>query len=148
MKKGKKICEQLKQIRLDIARANSIEYTPRECHHEGDCAGTCPACDEELRYLENAISRKRATIGKAAIVGISMGLASLPLTSCMGQTQGALEAVEDSTEVITEGVIPRSDHMDLTTEGMIQRSDYMDLYKDTVLDTISYPQDIENANNE
>lgn len=134
MKKGKKICEQLKQIRLDIARANSIEYTPRECHHEGDCAGTYPACDEELRYLENAISRKRATIGKAAIVGISMGLASLPLTSCMGQTQGALEVVEDSTEVITEGVIPRSDHMNL--------------YKDTVLDTISYPQDIENANNE
>ena len=134
MKKGKKICEQLKQIRLDIARANSIEYTPLECHHEGDCAGTCPACDEELRYLENAISRKRATVGKAAIVGISMGLASLPLTSCMGQTQGALEVVEDSTEVITEGEISRLDHRNL--------------YKDTVLDTISYPQGIENANNE
>lgn len=133
MKKGKKICKQLKQIRLNVARANGIEYTPRECHHEGDCAGTCPACDEELRYLENAISRKCATIGKVAIVGISMGLASLPLTSCIGQTQGALEVVEDSTE---------------TTEGMIPRFDYMDRYKDSVLDTISYQQDVENANNE
>lgn len=133
MNKGKRICKQLKQIRLDIARANGIEYTPRECHHEGDCAGTCPACDEELRYLENAISRKCATIGKVAIVGISMGLASLPLTSCLGQTQGAPEVVEDSAGI---------------TEGMIPRSVYMKMYKDSVLDTINYQQDIDNANNE
>ena len=38
MKNGKKICETLKRIRLDIARANGIEYTPCECNHEGDCA--------------------------------------------------------------------------------------------------------------
>ncbi len=67
MKNGKKICEQLKQIRLDIARENGIEYTPCECNHKGDCAGTCPACDSELRYLEREISRKRFGLGKAAV---------------------------------------------------------------------------------
>ena len=38
MKHGKHICNALKQVRIDIARANGINYAPRECHHEGDCA--------------------------------------------------------------------------------------------------------------
>lgn len=81
MKNGKKICETLKQIRLDIARANEIEYSPCECNHEGDCAGTCPACDSELMFLESEIAKKRSS-GKIAIVGICMGLASLSFASC------------------------------------------------------------------
>lgn len=64
MKNGKKICETLKQIRLDIARANGIEYTPCECNHEGDCAGTCPACDSELMYLEQEIAKKRSSLAR------------------------------------------------------------------------------------
>ena len=79
MKNGKKICETLKQIRLDIAQANGIEYIPRECHHKGDCAGTCPACDSELMYLEREISRRRP-FGKVSVIGICLGLASLSLT--------------------------------------------------------------------
>lgn len=76
-KNGKHICNALRQVRLDIARANGIEYQPRECHHEGDCAGTCPACESEMRYLEREIARRRA-LGKAALVaGVSMGLSSL-----------------------------------------------------------------------
>ena len=45
-KHGKHICNALKQVRIDIARANGINYAPRECHHEGDCAiwsGKSPA---------------------------------------------------------------------------------------------------------
>lgn len=82
MERGKKICNTLKAIRLDIARANGIKYAPRECHHEGDCSGTCPACESEMRYLEREIARRR-TLGKAAIVaGLSLGLMSLSATSC------------------------------------------------------------------
>ena len=100
MKNGKKICETLKQIRLDIASENGIEYTPRECHHEGDCAGTCPVCDSELMYLEREISRKRS-FGKVAVVGVCMGLASLSLTSCINDSlQGYIPADCDSTEVV------------------------------------------------
>ena len=52
MKKGKITCKILKSIRRKIADANGISYQPAECHFEGDCTGTCPACEQEIRYLE------------------------------------------------------------------------------------------------
>ena len=77
MEHGKYICNALKAVRLDIARANGIEYTPKACKHEGECAGTCPACESEIRYLEREIARKRS-MGKAALVaGVSLTLSSL-----------------------------------------------------------------------
>lgn len=76
-KHGKHICNTLKQVRLNIARANGIAYTPRECHHEGDCSGTCPACESEMRYLEREIARRRS-LGKAVLIaGVSLALSSL-----------------------------------------------------------------------
>ena len=77
MKHGKHICNTLKAIRLDIARANGIKYEPRECNHKGECSGTCPACESEMRYLEREIARRRS-LGRAALVaGVSLGLSSL-----------------------------------------------------------------------
>ena len=77
MEHGKYICNALKAVRLDIARANGIEYTPKACDHQGECAGTCPACESEMRYLEWEIARKRS-LGKAALVaGVSLALSSL-----------------------------------------------------------------------
>lgn len=77
VKQGKYVCETLKSIRKQIADANEIKYEPRVCHHEGDCAGSCPACEAEVRYLERELSL-RQKLGKAvAVVGISAGLASL-----------------------------------------------------------------------
>ena len=81
MKLGKHICETLKGIRADIARANEIEYHPTECTHQGDCAGTCPACESEMRWLEHQL-RLRQRLGKAVtIAGLSIGAGTL-LTSC------------------------------------------------------------------
>lgn len=107
MKHGKYICNALKAIRLDIARANGINYAPRECHHEGDCAGTCPACESEMRYLEREIARRR-NLGRAAVVaGVSMSLMSFTATSCNQLNkadndvlQGEVELVEDSCAVV------------------------------------------------
>ena len=77
-KKGKHICETLKTIRKQVAEANDIDFEPHECHHEGECAGTCPACEAEVRYLENRL-KLRHRLGKAvALVGISAGLIGLP----------------------------------------------------------------------
>jgi TonB family protein len=77
MEHGKEICRTLKQVRLDIARANGIEYVPAECHYQGECLGTCPACEGELRYLEQEIARKRS-LGKAALIaGVSLAVSSL-----------------------------------------------------------------------
>lgn len=48
---GKKICQKLRQLRLDFAKANEIAYESDECSYEGACAGTCEKCDSELKYL-------------------------------------------------------------------------------------------------
>ena len=74
MKQGKKICETLKAIRSEIASANEIDYTPIKCTHKGDCAGTCPACESETRWLERQL-RLRHALGKAVtIAGVSVAL--------------------------------------------------------------------------
>ena len=68
---------------MQVAKANDIKYAPTECHHEGDCAGTCPKCEAEVRWLEQQLQLRRQ-LGKAvAVVGVSMGLAAL--TSCESQ---------------------------------------------------------------
>ncbi len=74
MKHGKHICETLKAIRSEIASANEIDYTPIKCTHKGDCAGTCPACESETRWLERQLSLRQA-LGKAVtIAGVSVAL--------------------------------------------------------------------------
>ena len=80
MKTGKLICKTLKTVRRQVAEANDIPYEPTECHHKGDCSGTCPKCEQEVRYLENQLAIRQA-LGKAiTVVGVSAGLAAL--TSC------------------------------------------------------------------
>lgn len=54
---GKKICEQLKQMRIAVAKANNISYTPVNCQSNGPCAGTCEQCDRELRYLKEQLDK-------------------------------------------------------------------------------------------
>ena len=93
--RGKHICNTLKAIRLDIAHANGIEYAPIECHHKGNCSGSCPACEGEMRYLEREIAR-RHTLGKAALVaGLSLGLMSF--TPAPGNT--IYTSVEEVTSI-------------------------------------------------
>ena len=55
MNAGKEKCELLRHIRRDVAERYGLEYNPTECTHEGDCSGTCPACDAELRDLERQL---------------------------------------------------------------------------------------------
>ena len=79
MKQGKKICKTLKAIRQQIADANGISYAPTLCTYKGDCTGTCPACEAEVRYIEHELNARRL-LGKAVVVaGLSMSF--MPLTS-------------------------------------------------------------------
>ena len=55
---GKEKCKQLRQIRKEIAEKNGIDFHTTECTYEGECKGTCPACERELRYLENELNKK------------------------------------------------------------------------------------------
>jgi len=77
MTRGRHTCNTLKAIRKQIAEANEIEYEPQECTHEGDCAGTCPACEAEVRYLESELLKRKKLGKKVAVAGIAMGMVGL-----------------------------------------------------------------------
>ena len=73
MAKGKQTCKILKEIRKQIAAENDIELVISECTYQGDCLGTCPKCEAEVRYLERELE-KRQRMGKAAVfAGMSIG---------------------------------------------------------------------------
>lgn len=84
MERGKQICKILKDIRKQIAEENDIEFITSECMHKGDCAGTCPKCEAELRYLESQLARRSSTGLPARLAGIALGLAAVApaYTSC------------------------------------------------------------------
>ena len=83
MTKGKSTCKLLKDIRQQIADANGISYQPKECHHKGDCAGTCPACEEEIRYLERELKVRKGNGFGMKVAGIAAGICAtvMPMTA-------------------------------------------------------------------
>lgn len=77
MARGKQTCRILKAIRQQIARANDVDLIISECRFKGDCLGTCPKCEAEVRYLEEQL-RLRQSMGKAVVIaGLSAGLIGL-----------------------------------------------------------------------
>ena len=78
---GKEKCRILKEIRAEIARANDIEWIVSECKHKGNCKGTCPKCEQEVRQLEAALAKREALGKKVAVVGVSAAI-SLAVTGC------------------------------------------------------------------
>ena len=83
MTKGRSTCKLLKDIRQQIADANGISYQPKECHHKGDCAGTCPACEEEIRYLERELKARKGNGFGVKVAGIAAGICAtvMPMTA-------------------------------------------------------------------
>ena len=83
MAKGKSTCKLLKSIRQQIADANGISYQPKECQHKGDCAGTCPACEEEIRYLERELKARKGNGFGMKVAGIAAGICAtvMPMTA-------------------------------------------------------------------
>ena len=79
---GKEKCRILKEIRAEIARQNDIEWVVSECKHKGNCKGTCPKCEQEVRQLEAALARREALGKTVAVVGISASIA-LSVTGCV-----------------------------------------------------------------
>ena len=93
MVKGKSTCKLLKSIRQQIADANGISYQPKECHHKGNCAGTCPACEEEIRYLERELKARKGNGFGMKVAGIAAGICA----TVMPMTAAAQAVKPDST---------------------------------------------------
>ena len=123
MTRGRSICNVLKTIRTQIAKANEIKYEPCECHHTGDCRGTCPACEAEVRYIERQLNIRRQ-LGKAVtIIGISAGLSAL--SGCSDKTKNVEEVERGS---LTEGrvlVEPKTQTTEVKTETREEQKEQM-----------------------
>ncbi|MBQ8957087.1 MAG: hypothetical protein IJ057_01075 [Bacteroidales bacterium] len=104
MTKGKQTCKILKEIRKQIAAENDIDLVVSECTYHGDCLGTCPKCEAEVRYLERELE-KRQRMGKVAVIaGMAVGT-MLTATSCdriiPQPLEGDVPNIPDSTEMPT-----------------------------------------------
>ena len=125
MARGKQTCKILKEIRRQIAEANDIEFVTSECRYKGDCLGTCPKCEAEVRYLEQHL-RKRQLAGKLVnLAGISAGaIAMLAPIAVQSQTPdtsltkgyAATQAMADT--IIVKGVVLTGDTLQ---DGTISR---------------------------
>ena len=123
--KGKNKCKILKEIRQKIADENDIPYVTRECTYQGECRGTCPKCEAELRYLEQELEKRRR-LGKTVAVAAVAASLSLSLTACIPGGPGGGEALggealpaytlPNPTEAMPEGV---PDLPDVTGDDMI-----------------------------
>ena len=84
--KGKEKCKALKEIRRQIALNNDIEYAVSECSHQGECKGTCPKCEAEVRYLERELELRRNLGKKVVLAGIGVGVAA-SMAGCTNPVQ-------------------------------------------------------------
>ena len=103
MTRGKETCKILKDIRQQIALENGIELVISECKHQGDCAGTCPKCEDEVRYLENQLLVRKNLGHQISIVGMAASItAAVVLSSCERPLEG-MPPLEDlpSQDIIT-----------------------------------------------
>lgn len=119
MTHGKNICNQLKEVRKRIAEENDIPLEIEECTYKGECRGTCPRCEAEVRYLENALA-DRLRLGKVATVaGLALGLA----TTAAQATEvlpavfpDAPSVISDKTHVSGSSIIIRGTVVDDKTD--------------------------------
>ncbi|MBQ3734521.1 MAG: membrane receptor RagA [Bacteroidales bacterium] len=107
MNSGKNKCAYLKEIRKRIATENGIPLEQRECTFKGECSGTCPFCEAEMRYLEKEL-HKRRTLGKAVTVA-GIALSSVMLFPACGpknalQGEPELPSEPDTTLTVTDTV--------------------------------------------
>lgn len=71
---GKSKCKILKEIRAKIAQENDIEYVTSACKFQGNCSGTCPKCEAEVRYLEEELQKRQVLGKKIAVAGVAAAL--------------------------------------------------------------------------
>lgn len=54
---GKLVCKVLKKMRRHIIEDNGLDVEVEDCFYDGECAGTCPKCELEVRQVEEQMSK-------------------------------------------------------------------------------------------
>ena len=97
----------MENVRKEIAESNGIVYLTSECTFEGECRGTCPKCDAEIRYLDNELQEKAVRGEKITLAGLSLSTFEQTVdTNNSADTQ--LSDIIDSTNecIPTMGIVP------------------------------------------
>ena len=97
---GKQKCRILKEIRQRIADENDIPYVTRECSYRGECSGTCPRCESELRYLEKQLALRASLGKKVAVAALCAGM-SFAVSACAPFGGRDVEPLEGETVELT-----------------------------------------------
>jgi hypothetical protein len=130
MAKGKQTCKILKEIRKQIAAENDIKLVIEECTYQGDCLGTCPKCEAEVRYLERELE-KRQRLGKAAIfAGMTIGTA-ITAAGCGPLAPTPNGMMEHPRDTIVAADTIRNDSVE---EPILLEGDVMAPVPDTITD--------------
>ena len=95
MEHGRAICKTLKELRKRIADANGIPFEIEECTYQNSCKGTCPKCDSELKYLQEAIDERKRQ-GYPVILTELMSEAELLDNISSQQNQNTENDIEDN----------------------------------------------------
>ena len=117
--RGRNICDTLKAIRKEIADANGIEYSPEECHFKGECKGTCPKCEQEVKDLEYELRLRQMAGTAIKVAGVAAGIVAM--TACSdGKIQRTVSdnAKQWRTAVIKPTADPDSSKIFGTAEEM------------------------------
>ena len=141
---GKSKCKILKQIRQQIAAENDISYVVSECKHQGDCLGTCPKCEAEVRYLEEELRKKQLMGKKVAVAGVAaaimLGTAGCDLIDILSPDIGGVPAAPSGyEEQIPGGIAAPTDPTTMgkptapTTEPMEIPGEVVDVMGDIAL---------------
>ena len=102
----------MKSVRREVAEANGIDLEIPECTFDGECSGTCPRCEAEVRMLEQALSARQRMAQKVAVLGVAAGLSfmGMPTASAQNITPTPPSASEiydaDSIPEIIWGWVP------------------------------------------
>lgn len=121
MSKHKQKCETLRKIRIAIAEKLGLKGKIKEepCNFDGDCKGTCPACQKEENMLKEAMINNKCIKDIKAENSISnnnfvqtMGLVSTPVSKN--------EKHAKNTNIV--------DNLDNSIDGIIDRTEYNDNY--------------------
>lgn len=111
---GKSKCDYLKKIRENIAKHYGIPFQTKECGFEGECKGTCPKCEQEVRYLEMellkmGVLKKSLTLACALpMMASAVGSAEAPLKGMMAPAVEATDFAPLEKKVVRQNFSPAS----------------------------------------
>ena len=111
---GKNKCDYLKKIRENIAKHYGIPFQTKECGFEGECKGTCPKCEQEVRYLEMellkmGVLKKSLTLACALpVMASAVGSAEAPLKGMMAPAVEATDFAPLEKKIVRQNLSPAS----------------------------------------